>query len=270
MPAMSDQRPLVTVAVPSLNHGRFLDCALRSIFAAGVPAEVMVLDAGSTDETGQVIDAWRPRLAYWRSSPDAGQAAAINEGIARGTAPYVAWLNADDAYAADGLAHLLRALVALPGAPAVYGRAHIVDAREDVVGEYRTGAFDRGSFARRCFICQPATLVRRTAWEALGGVDESMSMAFDYDLWWRLAVGHGELGFVDRVVAQTRAHVDTKTVRFPFKHYAEAMSTVARHYGRVPPWWYVKMPFSIGHRLVRPWLSRAIGPRQPSLKAPVP
>ena len=81
--------PIVTIAVPSYNQGRFLQDALSSIFDQGLPVEVFVADAGSTDCSLDVIKTFESRLAGWRSHPDRGQAAAINEGIARGRAPYV-------------------------------------------------------------------------------------------------------------------------------------------------------------------------------------
>ncbi|HET9471329.1 MAG TPA: glycosyltransferase, partial [Usitatibacter sp.] len=63
----------VTVAIPSLNQGRYLAKALESAFAQGVAVEVYVADAGSTDETADVIRKWEGRLLGWRSHPDAGQ-----------------------------------------------------------------------------------------------------------------------------------------------------------------------------------------------------
>jgi glycosyltransferase involved in cell wall biosynthesis len=54
--------PWVTVAVPSLNQGRFLDATLCSIFAQSVPVEVMLADGGSSDETQGVISRWGDRL----------------------------------------------------------------------------------------------------------------------------------------------------------------------------------------------------------------
>src|SRR5688572_12998995 len=125
----NEAQPLVTVAVPSRNHGRFLDEALSSIFSQGVPVEVMLADGGSTDETPQVIERWRDRLAWWRSGPDAGQSAAINEAVSRGTAPYVCWLNADDTFLPGGLAAMVEALSAHPAAPMVYARCWTTHAR---------------------------------------------------------------------------------------------------------------------------------------------
>ena len=115
--------PLVTVAVPSFNQGRFLDEALTSIFQQEVPVEVFVLDGGSADNSLEVIRKWEHRLAGWRSHTDDGQAAAINEGIAQGRAPYVCWLNSDDWFLPGGLAKLVSELETHPEAPAAYGRA---------------------------------------------------------------------------------------------------------------------------------------------------
>ena len=75
--------PVVTIAVPSYNQGRFLQDALTSVFDQGLPVEVFVADAGSTDGSVEVIKTFESRLAGWRSHPDRGQAAAINEGIAK-------------------------------------------------------------------------------------------------------------------------------------------------------------------------------------------
>jgi len=109
-PAWPANVPIVTVAVPSYNQGRFLDETLQSIFAQSVPMEVMLADGGSTDDTQRVIARWRHRLTWWRSAPDQGQAASINEAIERGRAPFVCWMNSDDLFLSEGLAALVQAL----------------------------------------------------------------------------------------------------------------------------------------------------------------
>jgi GT2 family glycosyltransferase len=247
MPSPSHDRPAarVTVAIPSLDHGRFLDEAIRSVASQPVPCEIFVADGGSTDNSRDVIARWTDVLAGWTSGPDGGQSAAINAAIARGTAPYVAWMNADDTYLPEGLAILSRALDDHPEAPMVYGRAWITDDagnRRVLAGRMPANRF---VMSQRCPISQPATLIRRSVGEALGGLDESLHYAMDYDFWWRILLRFGEPLQIPDAVATSRAHLDTKTARARSTHNAEAVAVVRRHFGRVPLKWKLAWPVSV-------------------------
>lgn len=237
--------PLVTVVVPSFNQGRFLNDALRSIFEQKVPVEVFVMDGGSSDNSVDIIRKWEGRLAGWRSAKDDGQAAAINEGISLGKAPFVCWLNSDDWFLSNALSTLISALQSNPNAPAVYGRAWNVIERTGKRKPVWVEPFDEDRLALRCIISQPATLIRRSAWDAVGGVDNKLHMVMDYDLWWRLLKKVGALEFVDHYVAVNREHEATKTKTLRRRHYQEAMSVVRKYHGSVPLKWWLAQPYAV-------------------------
>ena len=238
-------KSIITIAIPSYNQGQFLDDALSSIFSQNVPVEAFVLDGGSSDNSIEVILKWEHKLSGWRSHADDGQAAAINEGIAQGTAPYVCWLNSDDWFLPCGLEKLLNEMQQYPDLPAVYGRAWNIVQKSGKQYPVWVEPFNVRRMALRCIISQPATLIRRTAWEAVGGVDDSLHMAMDYDLWWRLFNKFGNLKFIDEYVAVNREHDDTKTKTQRRLHYKEAMKVVQQHYGRVPLKWWLAQPYSV-------------------------
>lgn len=237
--------PLVTIAVPSFNQGRFLDDTLSSIFQQDIPVEVFVLDGGSSDNSVEIIRKWEHRLAGWRSSADNGQAAAINEGIAKGVAPYVCWLNSDDWYMPGGLSKLVKELETHPETAVVYGRAWNVVQKSAKQYPVWVEPFNERRLALRCIISQPATLIRRPSWESIGGVDEKMHMAMDYDLWWRLFKHFGPLRFLDEFVAVNREHENTKTKTQRRLHYKEAMKVVRKYYGSVPLKWWLAQPYAV-------------------------
>jgi GT2 family glycosyltransferase len=243
-------KPIVTIAVPSYNQGRFLADALTSLFDQNLPIEVFVVDGGSTDETVDVIKRFENRLTGWRSHPDRGQAAAINEGIAKGTAPYVGWLNSDDMLLSGCIQHLLDQLEHDAAAPAAYGKVWNCTDTNERRRPVLVEPFNEKRLALRCIVSQPGTLIRRTAWQAVGGLDEGLQMAIDYDLWWRLYKRFAPLAFVDEFVALNRDHPDTKTSTWRRLHYQEAIAIVRRHHGSVPMKWWLAQPYAVWLRSI--------------------
>ncbi len=237
--------PLVTIAVPSYNQGRYIEEALTSIFEQEVPIEVFVADGGSSDNSACIIRKWAPRLSGWRSHSDSGQAAAINECIAKGNAPYVCWLNSDDIWLPGALSALISGLESNPGRPVVYGRAWNLAEKSGKKTPVWVEPFDVDRLAFRCIICQPASLIRRSAWETVGGLDESLRMVMDYDLWWRLFRRFGPFCTISDYVAINRDHKDTKTRLNRRLKYQEAIPIIRKYYGRVPLKWWLAQPYTV-------------------------
>jgi glycosyltransferase involved in cell wall biosynthesis len=125
--AMEDVlNPLISVITPSLNSGRYLEEAIRSVLQQSYePFEHIVVDGGSTDETLAVLRKY-PHLR-WVSQPDRGQSDAMNAGFAMATGEVIVYLNADDWFEDGAFAAAARALAA--GAQFVVGRVRVL--RED-------------------------------------------------------------------------------------------------------------------------------------------
>ncbi len=245
--------PLVTIVVPSFNQGQFLDDTLTSIFQQEIPVEVFVLDGGSTDNSVAVIKKWEKSLTQWRSHVDRGQAAAINEGVALGKAPYVCWLNSDDFLLPNGLVKLVKGLELNLNLPAVYGRVWNLHQKTGKRKPVWVESFNERRLAFRCIVSQPATLIRRSAWEIVQGVDENLQFSMDYDLWWRLYRNFGPMKLIDDFVAVNRVHEKTKTRNSRKKHYQESIKTVRKHYGHVPLKWWISQPYTVWLRSFLGW-----------------
>jgi len=82
--------------------------------------------------------------------------------------------------------------------------------------------------------------------ETVGGFDERLHVALDYDLWWRTYCAVGPLLFADAFVVVNREYAQTKTRRNRRDHYREAIAVVREHRCRVPLKWSIVQPYVIG------------------------
>ncbi|MEZ6242799.1 MAG: glycosyltransferase family 2 protein [Phycisphaerales bacterium] len=230
-------RPRVSVVTPSLDQARFLPLCLDSVTRQGGSVEHIVMDGGSTDGSVDILRA-RDGLR-WESGPDGGQVRAINEGIRRSRGDYVMWLNADDELLDGALDALAATLDASPDADAVYARARMVDESGRLIRPYPTFNLGRDDLRRKCSICQPTVLIRRSALERVGLPNPALDICFDYELWLRL-LSSGQMVFLDREVALTRQHGATKTSSRRLRALVEAGYLMRAHFGGATWRWSAK------------------------------
>ena len=139
--------------------------------------------------------------------------AAINRGVATAAShEFVTWLGDDDLLEPDSLQATVAALDRDPKAVLAYGWCRYIDPQGQLLWENKTGAFAEAVLSwGPQLIPQPGMLIRRQAWDQVGGVDESLSMAFDFDLILKLR-RVGALTCVNQTVSAFRWHPQSLTV----------------------------------------------------------
>ena len=104
---------LVSCILPAYNAERWLDAALRSVFAQTYrPLEAIVVDDGSIDRTAEVVATFGEQVIGLRQA-NAGPAVALNRGIRASRGEFLAFLDADDLWPPTKIGH--RILDPLPG-----------------------------------------------------------------------------------------------------------------------------------------------------------
>ncbi len=89
--------PKISVIIPVLNGEKFLEKAICSVLDQDYKnTELIILDAGSTDSTLDIIKRYESHIRYWHSKPDGSAYKAINLGIEQSTGDLIAQLMADD------------------------------------------------------------------------------------------------------------------------------------------------------------------------------
>ncbi len=238
MPDTLAPEPLVTIATACLNAERFIEQTILSVLEQDYPRlEYIVMDGGSTDGTVGILKKYEAKLR-WRSGPDKGAADAINKGFALGSGAIFGFLNADDLYVPGAVSAAVRRLREHPEDAAVYGDAWWIDQAGGRIGCYPVRDFDPAALERECFICQPASFFKRSAFENVGGLDPGLQLAFDYDFWLRLARTH-RLRRIPDTLAESRMHRANKTLGQRKAVFRETFKVLKRNCRYVPfPWIY--------------------------------
>lgn len=222
---MTETTPAVTVVIPSRDARRWLPQSIASV-GGGAEVEVIVVDDGSTDGTAEFLArlaAADPRLVVL-AGPQRGAAAARNAAIAVARAPLIAFLDADDRWRLDKLAvqaalHAARPEIGFSftdyrhrrpdgtlggGCFAFWPRfaAHLGDARApQVLGPEALALLYAENVVGTSTVMARTDLLR-----AVGGFDEALHQAEDWDLWLRLAA-RAPVGCVPQALAEYRQHV---------------------------------------------------------------
>jgi len=222
------------IVIPNLNQSRFLSTALESLRHQSVAFQLAVMDGGSKDGFEAAIAPYRDMITHWRSRPDQGQSAAIQEGLERVRGDIVCWLNADDYYFPHALDRIRRFFLEHPDADVVYGDAIHVNADGIFLCYFPpVQPFRRKDLTRSCFICQPACFVRRAAYHKAGGIDPHLHFTMDWDLWNRLAQEGARFQYLQEPLAAVRYYQGTKTLSGGWRRYLE-IARIERRYGKRP------------------------------------
>jgi glycosyltransferase involved in cell wall biosynthesis len=147
----------------------------------------MVIDAGSNDGSVEIIEQYRDQIAYSVSEPDKGQSNAINKGFLRAKGEVFAWLNSDDLLAPSATRIAAFYFKKYPEIGVVFGDRLHINAKGNVIGVNQCPIYSQAMFKRNFTLPQETVFFRRDIYEKVGGLDESLHFAMDFDLWCKMS-----------------------------------------------------------------------------------
>ncbi|MFM2420351.1 MAG: hypothetical protein RL385_5074, partial [Pseudomonadota bacterium] len=215
----------------------FLGATLASVAAQTYPnVEHIVIDGASTDTSVEVIGQYAAGLAYWESTPDAGFGQAICKGFARSTGEIVAYLNSDDLLAKDAVAAAVDYLTRHPEVDLVYGNRIAIDEHGRLIYVRPSLPFGGGSPYSYIVVPQETCFWRRSVHDRVGGIDDQVRFAIDYDLFSRIAHA-GRVAHDGRIWGYFRRHPTSKTSSsYATLGRCEVAAIRRRHWKSAPSW----------------------------------
>lgn len=211
-------KPLVSIVICCHNRAHLLPMTLASALAQNYgPAEIIVFDDGSTDETPRLMEKYKEHISYYRQE-NQGIAAARTHACDRANGEYIAFLDDDDLMPPGRIEVLYQALQQHTSAVYAAGDWMVIDEGGNLTGrrwlpEHTLSRDDKPILVKKSYeavlwprlpIAPHTTLFRKVDGERIGWFDPQFRYASeDKDFFARLA-RLGPIVYVPKVVSYYR------------------------------------------------------------------
>lgn len=232
----------LSVVMAVYNGERYLEESVASILRQTFTHfELIVVDDGSTDRTPDLLSRLSrddPRMVCIRQE-HRGQTRALNLAIGVAKGGYLARQDADDVSMPERLVRQVRYLDQHPSVGAVGTAAELIDQRGRVIGilpnRHGTEQVKRGLLTVRATPVHGSMMMRRQAFEVVGGYREAFRVSQDFDLWLRM-IQHSDLDNLRETLYQWRmnpegTYATQRTMQLKYSGVALAFAREREIYG---------------------------------------
>lgn len=196
----------ISAVIPAYNSAEFIADAINSILKQTCPIdEIIVVDDGSSDNTGQIVRSLPGNIRYHKQN-NRGPSAARNQGIKIAKGNWIAFLDADDQWTPDKIEKQLDTFNRYPELHLIAGdmseidnqgkllttsvlaKHHLLQRFQELQGQPIPNAL--AALIRKNFIPTGTVLVQRDTVLAAGLFNESIRFGEDLELWAKIAARH--------------------------------------------------------------------------------
>jgi glycosyltransferase involved in cell wall biosynthesis len=204
--------PNVSIIIPTYNRLSMLKEAVDSVLAQDFEdMELIVVDDGSTDGTGEEMKRYGGRVKLIQHSESRGVSAARNRGILHARGKYIAFLDSDDLWVKGKLKIQVAFLNDNPHYPLCYTDEIWIRKGKRVNPMVKHAKYSGWIFEKclpLCIISPSSAMMRRTLFSRVGLFDEALPVCEDYDFWLRVSARF-PVFFIDRkLIIKRGGHPD--------------------------------------------------------------
>ena len=225
--------PKISVITPTFNQADYIEHTILSVINQNYPnLEYIILDAGSTDGTVEIIKKYQDKLSFWSSEKDNGLYDAVYKGFEMATGDVFAWINSDDVYLPNCLFTVAEVFSEFPQVKWLQGANSHIDEKGRVVSVYPSPYWTRFDLAAgsNLSIQQESTFIRASLWDnSRKPIDRNSQLAGDYGLWFSLFL-HTDLYIISAALGCFRMRSSNQKSYTHRNSYIEEKKNIFKKY----------------------------------------
>ena len=202
--------PLISIGVSTYNRKDYLKLSLDSLLAQTYPnCEIIVVDDGSVDGTGEMVQACYPQVRYVYQT-NAGDAAAKNHAARLAQGEYIVFNDSDDLFLPDAVERLYNAVKDKEKTAISYGTYTTIDPDGKELPTKRKAAVYpsgriTGNLLKHIVVCNCGTLIPLEIFKKANMFNTELRVSYDYALFLELSL-NSEFYAVQQPVFLRRRH----------------------------------------------------------------
>jgi glycosyltransferase involved in cell wall biosynthesis len=259
--------PRVSVIIPTYNRKDLVQLTIDSALAQTfTDSEIIVVDDGSTDNTGEALTARYGNQIRYEYQPNQGESAARNRALQMAQGEFSALLDSDDLWLPDKIEKEVARLDAEPQAGMVFCQAWLIDGEGERLADQPEGlglTLEDLLLEKMVFINQiggpSTTLIRRSTLDAVGGFDGAIRFGEDWDVWLQMLVRRYPIAFIPEPLTCIRRHRGTQCYYPNAKRNAQRRNEHLRLLNKAFDQWPEAVPTNLReHALARQYAEAAL------------
>lgn len=198
----------ISIVTISFNQRAYLQQAIESVLDQKYPElEYIVVDAGSSDGSRELIDSYSAKLSHVILEPDHGPPDGLNKGFSKASGEVFGFLNSDDLLMPGSLQRVADFFERHPSCELGFGNGFVIDGAGKRMRHVKARKFTLRRFLYRsvCFL-QQATFFRRRAYQRTPGFNLGNRTCWDGELFANLVKQGATVGYIGADLAEFRIH----------------------------------------------------------------
>lgn len=195
-------KPKISIITITYNSEKTLENTINSVISQDYDnLEYIIIDGGSKDQTLEIINRYRDKIAYFVSEPDRGISDAFNKGIKAATGEVIGIINSDDLLAEGALQALCSEYD--PSIDVYRGNLCIWDDKTNT--KYTNVPTMKFPINKKISaVCHPSTFITKEAYKKWGQYREDMKYMMDADILYRMYAHKASFKYIGATLAVFR------------------------------------------------------------------